>query len=74
MPRNKYEMLREEAKTTPLLSREVFKTLDTEALALQRIVRDRLLTQMVGTLYPGIIMDEICEINTLLSKARYDEL
>ncbi len=74
MPRNKYEMLREQAKTTPLLSRKTFETLDVEALALQRVVRDQLLAQMVGTLYTGIVIDEICEINTLLSKARYDEL
>jgi len=61
--RNVTEALVAEAK---MLDREELETLDKPALLIQKILRLRLLDQMVGTLYPPMVQAEITRIDELL--------
>ncbi len=67
MPRSKREVAIEETK---LASREELEGLDVSALIVQKEKRKVLLQQMVGTLYPRIVADEMERIDELLEVAR----
>lgn len=63
MPRSKLEVLEENTKLAPVSE---FAGMNNFALGLQHKKRLDLIKQMVGTLYPGILMDQIIEIEELL--------
>ena len=48
-------------------NREKFKDLTLDELAFNVKERHKLIDQMVGSLYPGILHDEICILNSLIS-------
>ena len=63
MPLCKIELA---AQTERLAPRETLHTLDVFHLKVQKLIREKLMSQMVGTLYPGIVADEIVFIDILL--------
>jgi hypothetical protein len=67
MPRSKLSVAIE---TTKLASREELDGMGRTALIVQREKREKILPQLVGNLYPGIVTDEIWTINELLRKAK----
>jgi len=71
LPRSKREAARSADrptyKETKLASREELEGMDRAALIMQKHKRLELLKQMVGTLYPRMVEDEIERIEELLA-------
>ena len=49
-----------------LLMKTTWKELSIEGLHGQVRVRYKLIREMIGSLYPGILRNEICELNLLI--------
>jgi hypothetical protein len=55
---------------TKLASREELDGMGRTALVVQREKREKILPTLVGSLWPGIVTDEIWTINELLRKMK----
>ncbi len=57
-------------ENTLLATREACETMDVSALMVQYRKREKLLTQLVGTLYKSIVVDEMARIQELIDGCR----
>ena len=64
-PRSRRDVVTEETK---LATRKEFEGMDKSALIVQYKIREKLLSQMVGTLYPSIIASEMFRIEELVGE------
>ncbi len=69
LPRSKRDILFE-SENTLLATREKCETMGLSALIVQRRKREKLLQELVGTLYKSIVVDEMVRIEELIDGCR----